>query len=78
MRQDLRKFPPLAADHPMVNEQRCVGCDRKFKEGDVTTLITIGPGDDPEARERAFMGRPYNAVARPVHWACATGEETTA
>lgn len=39
--------------------------------GDYTTLIPIGPGNDPEARERAKEGRPYNAVALEIHWECA-------
>jgi hypothetical protein len=69
-----RKFGPKTADHPSVGAS-CKACGQPFKEGDFTTLVTLGPGDDPEARERALSGRPYNAVAVEVHYACATGEE---
>jgi len=49
----------------------CPGCQKPFKEGDYTTLVTIGPGDDPEEQEKARAGRPYNAVAVEAHAACA-------
>jgi hypothetical protein len=74
---DWRKFPPLKPDHPLVGGE-CPACHETFTAGDETTLIALGPGDDPDARERAREGRVYNAVAVPVHWACATGEESTA
>lgn len=69
---DLRKFDPLAGDHPLL-QQDCPACRQAFTAGDVVTLVTLGPGE--EARRRAREGRPYNAVTAPVHWACATGEE---
>lgn len=73
-----RKYPPLAADHPMVVDQdTCAACNEAFKAGDVVTLIPIGPGTDPDARAKARRMQPYTAVALPVHWACATGEEET-
>jgi hypothetical protein len=75
MNDELRKFPPLKADHPLVNEQRCAACKQFFVAGDITTIIFVGPGDDPEARERAREGRAYTGVGVPAHWACATGEE---
>lgn len=71
---DLRKFDPLATDHPLL-QQDCPACRQTFLPGDVVTLVALGPGDDPAARQRAREGRPYNAVTTPVHWACATGEE---
>jgi hypothetical protein len=70
----MRKFNPLAEDHPLVGDE-CPACHKKFVAGDVTTLVELGPGDDKEGRERARDGKPYKAVAMPVHWACATGEE---
>jgi len=70
----MRKFGPKSADHPSIAEP-CPACREPFKAGDFTTLVVLGPGDDPEAQERAREGRPYNAVASEVHWTCATGEQ---
>lgn len=42
--------------------------------GSYTTLVVIGPGADPDARERARAGRPYNAAAVEAHWGCVTGK----
>lgn len=71
---DVRPFGPKDADHPSVGKE-CPACGIPFKPGDWTTLIALGPGDDPEAQERAKMGRPYNAIALEVHWSCATGKK---
>ena len=71
---DLRKCGPKTTDHPSVGNP-CPACHEPFAAGDYTTLIVLGPGSDPEARERAREGRVYNAVATEVHWVCATGEE---
>lgn len=68
----MRKFGPKEAEHPSVGEF-CPACKKSFKAGDYTTLIALGPGDNPEQQERAREGRPYNAVAQEVHWVCATG-----
>lgn len=46
----LRKFGPKPKDHPSIGKP-CPVCHRVFKEGDYTTLIPVGPGDDPEARK---------------------------
>lgn len=81
-----RRMGPLEPNHPLVvgvfdNEagmnmgEGCRACNQPFKAGDYVTLVALGPGDDPDARQRAREGRPYNAVALPVHWACATGRE---
>lgn len=69
---DLRRFGPKPSDHPSVGND-CPACHVPFAGGDYTTLIALGPGDDPEAQERAATGRPYNAVAVEVHYACAGG-----
>lgn len=69
---EIRKFGPKTEDHPSVGED-CPACKQKFKAGDFTTLIALGPGDDPEEQEKARTGRPYTAVAIEVHWTCATG-----
>lgn len=75
IREDrLRRFGPKQADHPSVGEE-CPACHVAFKEGDYTTLITLGPGADDEERRKARDGHAYTAVAQEVHYACATGEE---
>jgi len=72
---DLQKMGPLTEHHPLVtNKTQCPACLESFQKYDYVTLITLGPGDDEEEREKAREGRAYNAVAAPVHWACATGE----
>jgi len=53
----------------------CSACGKLFKEGDYTTLIALGPGDDKEEQEKCKLGESYNAVAVEVHWKCATGKE---
>jgi hypothetical protein len=73
MTDDLPKFGPKSADHPPVGNP-CPACHEVFAAGDYTTLITLGPGKDPEAQERAREGRVYTAVAVEVHYTCATGE----
>lgn len=72
MKSEVRMFGPKKADHPSVGE-RCPACKEKFKAGDYTTLIALGPGDSKEQQQRARGGRAYNAVAVEVHWGCATG-----
>ncbi len=68
----LRRFGPKAKEHPSAGEE-CPACHVRFVAGDYTTLVSLGPGSDPEARERAREGRAYTAVAVEVHWTCATG-----
>lgn len=65
-------FGPKPADHPSVGEP-CPACGELLAAGDYTTLVTLGPGADDEAREKARAGRAYNAVAVEIHWGCATG-----
>lgn len=66
----MRKFGPKPSDHPSVGKP-CSACLVPFKEGDFTTLVSLGPGDDMEAQERARAGRAYTGVAVEVHWTCA-------
>ena len=70
----MRTFGPKSADHPSVGEN-CPACHKPFKAGDYTTLVALGPGDDPGEQQRAKDGRPYNAVAVEVHAACAHPEQ---
>ena len=67
-----RKFGPLAQEH--LPNKPCPACDEPFQTGDYTTLVPLGPGKSEEGRQRCREGRPYNAVAVMVHYACATGE----
>jgi len=70
-----RKFGPLSADDPLVGDE-CPACKKEIVTGDYVTILDLGPGDEPESRQRARAGRPYNAVAVAVHYACATGVES--
>ena len=69
-----RRIGPKFEDHPTVG-QPCPACTIPFLPGDYTALVAIGPGDDPESRDRARAGRSYTAVAVEVHWACRTGRD---
>ena len=68
-----RRFGPKTADHPSVGE-KCLACHQPFAEGDYTTLVVLGPGDDEESRQRRDGGRVYNAVAAEIHWDCSEQE----
>ena len=65
-----RAFDPLKPDHHLVG-QVCQACGFTFEVGQRTALIPLGPGFDEEARMKAKDGRYYNAIALPVHAACA-------
>lgn len=51
----------------------CAACKKPFKAGQYTTLIALGPGDNPDARRNAREGRSYDAIAVEIHYGCATG-----
>jgi hypothetical protein len=68
-----RKFGPKAVNHPSIGTP-CPACQTPFAAGDYTTLVALGPGNDPEERRKAALGLAYRSVAVEVHWACATGE----
>lgn len=70
--KELRKWGPKSEEHQSVGRE-CQACHQFFKAGDYTTLIPLGPGADEEERQKAREGRPYNAIALEIHWACATG-----
>lgn len=65
----MRPFGPKAADHPSIGE-KCPACHQPFRAGDMTTLVSIGPGDSEEERARRDAGHPYKSVAVEVHWEC--------
>lgn len=71
--EEHRKYT-LAEDHPSVGG-KCAACHAEFVVGDSVTLVSLGPGDDPEERKRARENKAYNARALLCHWACVTGEE---
>ncbi len=70
----LRKMGPKEKSHPTIGKI-CPLCRKNFFEGDYSTMIPMGPGENPEERKRAANGDPYTAVALEVHWVCATGRE---
>lgn len=67
---DKTRYGPKTPDHPTTGKP-CPACREEFKEGDFTTLVTLGPGNDPEAQRKAKEGKAYNAVAVEVHYDCA-------
>ncbi len=67
-----RTFTKLVG-HPTTG-MACLGCGEPLAPGDRTVLVVLGPGGDPEAREKALAGRFYNAVCAELHAACATGD----
>lgn len=74
MASAVKMYGPKDASHWSVGKL-CPACEDPFKEGDFTTLISLGPGKDPEAQKKAAAGEAYNAVAQELHWSCATGED---
>ncbi len=60
---DLRKFPPLRADHPALG-MPCGICQHKFEPGDETTLL---PKEHPPED-----GRIHTVEGALCHWACAS------
>ena len=68
----MRRFGPKAANHPSIGTT-CPACNKPFAEGDFTTLVPLGPGDDSDEQAKALANHPYNAVAVEVHFACAGG-----
>ena len=68
-----QRFGPKIAGHPSIGKP-CPACNKKFKEGDYTTLVVLGPGNSKAQQKKALKGQAYNAVALEVHWTCATGK----
>ncbi len=72
-----RTFPPMLGDHALA-EAPCIACMNPLAQPEEPiVLLTIGPGADPDTRDRHWAGRWYNAVAIPLHKAC-LGEEAAA
>lgn len=51
----MRSFGPKSTDHPTIGKD-CPACKKPFVEGDYTTLVSLGPGDDPEEQRKAASG----------------------
>ena len=66
----MRSFGPKSGDHPSIGEL-CAACKKPFVAGDFTTLIPLGPGNNPESQRLAREGSAYNAVAVEIHVSCA-------
>ena len=71
----MRKFGPRPKMDITEIRFPCPACNHHFVEGDYTTLIALGPGDDEEERKKRDEGRIYNAVCVEVHWDCAKRDE---
>ena len=66
------KLGPMQTNDPMLGKM-CVACQKLFQVGDYTTLIVVGPGDNPDEQLKCREGLNYRACALEVHYACATG-----
>lgn len=74
----LRKYGPKKEDSPTLG-RCCPICNHYLLIGDYTTLIPLGPGEDPQERRKCRLGQFYNAIAIEAHYDCVTGgpEELT-
>jgi len=70
----LRTFRPKTTDHP-TRGMPCIVCTQPIEAGEVTAILPLGPGSDPDTRRRAREGQVYDSVAIEVHIACITGQE---
>ena len=61
---------PIGSGDPSLGVP-CPACYKPFGVGDLTTLVPLGPGDDPEEQKRARSGLSYVARCVEVHWDCA-------
>lgn len=67
---DARKFGPMSKDAPAIGKP-CIICEAPFKEGDYTTLASLGPDpDDKEEVRKYLLGKPFDAIAEEIHWIC--------
>jgi hypothetical protein len=71
----MRKFGPRPKFKDEDIRFPCPACNKHFVEGDYTTLIALGPGDDEEERRKRDAGGFYNAVCVEVHWDCAKRDD---
>lgn len=70
------RFGPTPADHPSIGDP-CHLCGEAIEEGQVPSLVMLGPADEEEAA-KAEAGRAYNAVAAVAHETCAYPEAPAA
>jgi hypothetical protein len=66
-----RVFGPKTADHSALRfALSCHTCGHRLKEGDMTTLLPMGPsGEDARARARERL--PHRQIAVEIHVDCA-------
>jgi hypothetical protein len=69
-RAAMRAYEPLTADHPCVDND-CAVCSDPLEEGDVTTVIPLGPGSDEDDQAKAQRGGWYSAYGVVAHASCA-------
>ncbi len=63
------KYGPKKHNDVWIGKE-CLACGLPFKQGDFTTKICIGPGNDPLARQRCKEGKTYTPIEIEVHWEC--------
>lgn len=64
-----REFPEIKPGHPLAAAP-CPACSQPLADGRPVTLLTLGPGNDPEDQEKHASGSWYTAAGIPVHSAC--------
>lgn len=69
-----KPFGPKTKESINPHQPSCPACRYPFREGDYTTLVALGPGEDLDSQKKAREGRPYRAIAIEVHLRCATGQ----
>jgi hypothetical protein len=68
----IQRIGPLRFNDQTIGYM-CFACLIPFKVGDYTTLVKLGPGNDPVKQECERKKLPYDAVFLQVHFACGTG-----
>lgn len=62
----------LVEDHPVVEaRQGCAACHHTFQPQERIVMVVLGPGRDPEERQKAKGGGLYAAQCVLVHALCA-------
>ena len=67
------KFGPLPPNHPGLGAT-CLLCQERFRVGNYTVSLPLGPGCDEDAQAECRAGRPYHGIGVVVHWGCGTGK----
>lgn len=67
---------PLDPGHPLTYTL-CPGCDFPLGNEAPVALVYVGPGPDPEDRQKAREGRWHTGAAVAVHALCAGADHPT-